>query len=212
MPRDHLIFDSVMAAKRRFQRFARSRRMLRMKQMLALQGGERVLDLGGSIHFWDGLDVPLDITILNLPEFMPDPMPSHHDITLIAGDATAVDLPDMSFDLVVSNSVIEHVGEPDRQRAMAQEARRLAPRYWVQTPSIWFPIEAHTNMPFWWFWPRPLQERAIRKWRRTLPDWCAMVEGTTVIRHADLQAMFPDARIWTERLAGIPKSHIAWRG
>lgn len=207
-----LLFPALMRAKGRFGAAMRRRRMDRFLARMGLRGGERIIDLGGSPSFWAEVPVPLDITVLNLPGGVgPVPNGLPHRFTLIEGDACAVALPDARFDVAVSNSVIEHVGGPDRQQALAGEVRRLAPRYWVQTPSIWFPMEAHTNLPFWWFYPAPLQRRLIRRWRRTLPEWCEMVEGTTVISHAAMAAMFPDADIWTERFAGIPKSYVAFR-
>jgi len=57
---------------------------------------------------------------------------------------------DGEFDLVFSNSVIEHVGDFERMRQFVHEARRVAKSYWIQTPSKWFPIEPHCGMPFWW--------------------------------------------------------------
>jgi Methyltransferase domain len=208
----YAVFHAAQAVKQPFQRFTRDRRMRRFLQTVKLQGGERIIDLGGTVQFWAEVPVQLDITILNLPESVPrEPVPSHHKITLVAGDACQTGFADDSFHLAFSNSVIEHVGSPENQQRMASEARRLAPNYWVQTPSIWFPIEAHTNMPFWWFYPPGLQRRLIAGWERKLPDWSEMVKGTTVLLHSDLARMFPDGTIWTERFAGLPKSYVVSR-
>ena len=208
----YAVFHAAEAAKKPFQRFTRDRRMRRFLQTTKLKGGERVIDLGGLAQFWTDVPVPLDITILNLPDTIPpEPAPSHHKITLVAGDACQTGFADGSFDIAFSNSVIEHVGGPENQLRMAGEARRLAPSYWVQTPSIWFPVEAHTNMPFWWFYPPALKRRLIAGWERKLPEWSEMIKGTTVLSHADLARMFPDGTIWTERFAGLPKSYVVSR-
>jgi len=156
--------------------------------------------------------VPLQLVMVNLPGTQGPVPPSHHEITLVEGDAC--DLPqfaDGAFDIAFSNSVIEHVGGPEKRAALAREARRLAPRYWVQTPSIWFPVEAHTYLPFWWFYPPALKRAFIARWRRRLPAWCEMIEGTTVLRRQEMQALFPDATLWTERVMGLPKSYVARR-
>jgi len=208
----YLVFHTLEAAKRPFSRVTRERRMKRFLSEMGLKGGERIIDLGGLAKFWNDVSVPLDITILNLPEAIPpQPTPSHHRITLVAGDACETGFADNSFDIAFSNSVIEHVGGPENQRRMAREIQRLAPTYWVQTPSIWFPMEAHTNMPFWWFYPPALKRRLIAGWEQKLPAWCEMIKGTTVISKSDLAGMFPGATVWTERFAGFPKSTVVSR-
>lgn len=208
----YAIFHAAEALKRPFSRLTRERRMKRFLREMDLKDGQRVIDLGGLSDFWHDVPVKLDITILNLPEATPPQPPrSHHRITLVAGDACQTGFEDGSFDIAFSNSVIEHVGGPDNQQAMAGEIRRLAPNYWVQTPSIWFPVEAHTNMPFWWFYPGPLKRRLIAGWERKLPAWCEMIKGTTVISRTDMAKMFPDGVIWTECFAGFPKSIIVAR-
>jgi len=100
------------------------------------------------------------------------------------------------------------VGDPERQKAFAREAQRLGHRYWVQTPSKYFPIEAHNGMPGWWFYPAWLREYFLRGWRRKLPSWTEMVEGTRVLTKDWLGSLFPDGRIRTERFLRFPKSYI----
>lgn len=132
---------------------------------------------------------------------------SHHKIRYIDGDACAVEgFAERSFDIVFSNSVIEHVGPADKQAEFAREVRRLGHSYWVQTPSKWFPIEAHCGMPFWWFYPASVRRYAIERWRKKLPAWTEMVEGTTVLTKSDLQGLFPEATILVETSFGMPKS------
>ena len=117
----------------------------------------------------------------------------------------------MEFDIAVSNSVIEHVGDKTKQAEMAHEIQRLAPAYWVQTPSIWFPIEAHTMVPLWWFYPPALKKSLIKRWREKLPHWTEMVETTTVLLRGYFSKLFPDATVWTERKFLFPKSYVAYK-
>ncbi len=127
------------------------------------------------------------------------------------GDACATQLEPNSFDLVFSNSVIEHVGDINKQTAFATEARRLAPRHWIQTPAKSFPIEAHTGMPFWWYYPKTTRTRIVKRWRAKLPDWTEMVEGTTFVEKRTLRSYFPESQLLVERFAGLPKSYVAWK-
>jgi len=182
-------------------------------QKMQVCGGERIIDLGGTPEFWNDCPLALDITIVNLPGFNPPIAPAtQHTIKLIEGDACHIDFADdMSFDIAFSNSVIEHVGNQVKQQAFADQVRRLAPRHWVQTPSIWFPVEAHTNMPLWWFYPQWFKNWLIRRWRIKLPAWTEMVEQTTVLLYTEMQAYFPKSKIWVERKFGFPKSYVSYK-
>lgn len=54
--------------------------------------------------------------------------------TTVVGDGTRLAFEDQSFDLVYSNSVIEHLGTWEKQQAFAAEARRVGRGYWIPTP------------------------------------------------------------------------------
>ncbi len=75
--------------------------------------------------------------------------------------AKAASLPfaDQSFDLVFSNSVIEHVGSRDTQARFASEIARVGKLFWLQTPNRYFPIEQHLWTPLVHWLPRRWQGR-----------------------------------------------------
>jgi Methyltransferase domain len=200
-----------------FSAVARRRRMQSLMRILELRSGTRVLDLGGSPVIWENISVPLDITILNLPGGVPsfqldDARTSNHTFYYVEGDACNVhQFADCSFDLVFSNSVIEHVGPPEKQEAFAREVLRLGKSYWVQTPSAWFPIEAHTGMPFYWFYPEQLRAWLLRRSRKKLPAWWTeYVAETRVLSRGRMAELFPDARLHIELFFGLPKSLVAY--
>jgi len=179
--------------------------------LMGIREGMSVLDLGGSPMIWESVPTSLDITILNLPSVVFVNTASHHKFRFVEGDACSVASFDKGqFECVFSNSVIEHVGPAEKQADFAREVRRLGKSYWVQTPSKWFPIEAHCGMPFWWFYPVKLQQYFIERWRKKLPAWTEMVEETRVLTRTDLQQLFPEATIRVEFFTGIPKSYIAY--
>lgn len=60
---------------------------------------------------------------------------------------------DQSFDLVVSNAVLEHVGGPAQRRAFLLEALRVGRRCFITIPNRWFPVEHHTAIPLLHFHP-----------------------------------------------------------
>jgi hypothetical protein len=179
-----------------------------------------VIDLGGTNEFWEqvgwaGRD-DVRVTLVNLLE-----TPRvHANIEPVVGDAT--DLAghaDGSFDVAFSNSVIEHLSTLERQRAMANEVRRVARAYWVQTPNFWFPVEPHFVFPGWQWLPRGLRVAALRRrgfgWVPRIPDPEAaarMVGEIRLLRRAELAALFPEATLLAERFGGPAKSWIAAYG
>jgi hypothetical protein len=197
----------------------RRRRMQGLMRALEIKPGTRVLDLGGSPSIWENVPVPLVITILNLPGGIPsnevdslNAGTSIHTFHYIEGDACDVhQFPDRSFDIAFSNSVIEHVGPREKQEAFAREAIRLGKSYWVQTPSAWFPIEAHTGMPFYWFYPERFRAWLLRRSRKKLPAWWTeYIAGTRVLSRRTIAELFPNARIRVEFFFGLPKSYVAY--
>ena len=174
--------------------------------------GTRVIDLGGSPEIWDHVATPLDITLLNLPGSLTRAASSRHQFTYVEGDACNVhQFANRSFELAFSNSVIEHVGPPHRQQEFAREVARLAPSFWVQTPSAYFPIEPHSGLPFYWFYPDPIRERLLESWKRSFPSWWyEYLSSTRVLSRSRMAELFPGAHIRTEFFMGFPKSYVAY--
>lgn len=198
-----------------YQVRARKLRSEWFKTAIGLKPHMKIMDLGGTPQMWGFIDIPLDITLLNLvhsptSQAEADSIP-RHKFTFVSGDACNLDLPSNSFDVVFSNSVIEHVGDEAKRAAFAANVRRLARKHWVQTPAKYFPIEAHTGMPFWWYYPESWRQGFIKSWRTQLPPWTEMIEGTTLVKRDELERLFPDAVIWPERHFGIVKSYVSYR-
>ncbi len=180
----------------------------------------RILDLGGRSGFWQragwaGRD-DVQITLINVE---PEPR-RYHNIEPRVGDATCLaDLDDKSFDVAFSNSVIEHVGTLDDQRAMAGEVQRVGRAWWVQTPNFWFPMEPHFLVPGWQWMPRALRVELLH--RLPLPGGgpCRdrlragrRVDAIRLLTRRELRALFPGSTIRAERVGGIVKSWVACGG
>jgi hypothetical protein len=195
---------------RRFEAFARFIDDLRTQRSEPV----RILDIGGTNEFWEsrgwaGRD-DIEVVLLNL-EAEPH---KHANLQPHEGDATNLsEFPDQSFDVVFSNSVIEHLETYERQVAMAREVRRLAPVYWVQTPNFWFPVEPHFLAPAWHWLPVELRVRLLQRrrwgWRGPCPDRSsatAAVREIRLMRERELRRLFPEARIERERIGPLVKS------
>jgi hypothetical protein len=200
---------------RRFEAFARL-----IDELLEKQGGPvRILDIGGTNSFWEqrGWAGRQDVQIV-LVNLTAD-APKHENIEPRTGDATNLrELPDGSFDVVFSNSVIEHLETFGRQAAMAAEVRRLAPSFWVQTPNFWFPVEPHFLTPAWHWLPVEARVALLRRrrwgWRGPCPDAGrarATVREIRLMRGAELRRLFPDSRVQAERVGPFVKSFVAVR-
>ena len=123
---------------------------------------------------------------------------------------------DQSFDLVYSNSVLEHVGGHARRADFAREAARLAPHHWVQTPNRYFPLEPHWLFPFFQFLPVPARAWIGEHWpltwsRQTGSDALETVLDTELIGATEFAHLFPGSTVLRERVAGVTKSLIATR-
>ncbi len=131
------------------------------------------------------------------------------NVTVLQADGTQLPFGDSEFDIAFSNSVIEHVPH-ERQPAFASEIRRVAQRYFVQTPNRYFPIEPHYQLPLYQFLPERVQ-RALN--RRFTLGWQpkGVWEEISLLSSKDLRRLFPDAEIHRERVLGLTKSLIAVR-
>lgn len=176
----------------------------------------RILDVGGTSRFWQNsrlLKFPnIEISLLNLQK---------EELTDLrfksfAGDATNMsEFADQSFDLVFSNSVIEHVYSMENQVKMAREILRVGKRYFIQTPNRYFPIEAHYALPFAQAMPKSWVYFLLTKTRFSrLQKWDPLMarqylDEIRLLDEKEMRYLFPNATIYREKMIGMYKSIIA---
>ncbi|XQQ06793.1 MAG: class I SAM-dependent methyltransferase [Leptolyngbya sp. IPPAS B-1204] len=189
----------------------RTRRFKDFLELVKPPSGAKIIDLGGTPYMWELVPHDFEVTLVNLPGTVRPH--GYHQIRFIEADATNLKdvFSDQSFDVVFSNSVIEHVGDESKQADFAQEVYRLGKAYWVQTPSDRWPIEPHTGFPFYWQLPEFARQHLKRSWKKKLPVWTEMVEGTRVISRKQMQALFPDGKLYIERAFLLEKSYVIYR-
>ena len=191
----------------------------------------RVLDLGGTPAFWSAVPArPASVVLLNVLDVDALPAPAHPEgtdeaetdeaetdgVEIVHGDAC--DPPDSvigrSYDLVVSNSVIEHVGGHARREQFAANVSKLAPHHWIQTPNRYFPVEPHWIFPAMQFLPVPARAAVVRRWPLAPAhpvgrDAVGAALSVELLTEAQMRYYFPDSALLHERVAGLTKSLIA---
>lgn len=194
-----------------------------IKKIHAEKGGVSILDVGGRETYWRSIpgdflrQHSVKITILNLPCDL-----SGKESELFSyAIGNACEMPefaDNSFDIVHSNSVIEHVGNWDRIKDFARETRRISPNLFIQTPYFWFPIEPHFIKPVHHWLPKP--------WRARIWTWFKMGqrgrahnidEAMTKLDNEPylldmrmFRFLYPDCTIIRERFFLFTKSMVAF--
>lgn len=172
----------------------------------------RVLDLGGTAVSWQVSGLRAEsVTLVNL-DHTEDP--DEPWMELLRTDACAGGFG--KYDLVLSNSLIEHVGGHARRQQLADVIQSSAPAWWVQTPYRYFPVEPHFVFPCFQFLPFRTRVTVCQHWAAghapAIKDKAAaaeLVASIELVSITEMRSYFPDSEIWLERIAGIPKSLVA---
>src|SRR3954469_19918693 len=181
--------------------------MQRFVRELHITAWTRVLDVGGTPDTWNLPPARPRVTLLNTPRTREELAGAAF---WVAGDGRALPFRDGAFDVVFSNSVIEHVGDGESQRRFALEVARVGRAYWVQTPNRWFPVEQHLLTPIVHWLPKSWQRAVVPRFtvwaavRRVSADRRRFylehyLSDVKLLGAGELGRMFPGARIIRER-------------
>jgi hypothetical protein len=208
----------------------RARRARLFVERLQPTADDRILDLGGGRggHIAEVVPHRRNVTIADLDADALRAAAQTYGFGTLHLDGSAIfPVADGAYDVVFCSSVIEHVTGPKEivynledagefavsakasQANFAAELRRIAKRYYVQTPYKYFPIEQHSFLPFFVvLLPRRWQVRLMRflyahRWLKPVyPDF-------RLLTIREMRALFPDAEIVLERYCGLVKSIVA---
>ena len=171
----------------------RARRVRRLLNLIEATHAERgqcaILDVGGTVAYWRIVPAEelrrfgVHIHLLNLAA-VPVPESVSDIFTSMAGDGcNLANTADHSYDIVHSNSVIEHVGAWAAMERMANEVRRVGRTYYLQTPYFWFPIEHPATPPLFSSLAPHVGSRkdrhAIRAWKLAARPRCCRGHSRT---------------------------------
>jgi 2-polyprenyl-3-methyl-5-hydroxy-6-metoxy-1,4-benzoquinol methylase len=187
----------------------RERRYRVFLEQCQIRPEDRIVDVGA------GLGLALECFNGTNPITAVDLVPQENEwmarpnVQVVQGDGTQLEFGDDEFDAAFSSSVIEHVPR-HLQAAFAAEVRRVARRYYVQTPNRWFLIEPHYQLPLFHFLPKRIQRALNRRftlgWQQK-GEW----EEINLLSAREMRRLFPDATIHRERVFGLTKSLMAIR-
>ncbi len=212
--------SKLIEAQAVFARGMRKKRIAHFESLITpLRKPLTILDVGGTQAFWKLVGLindDLKITLYNVSHFNV----SYPTLVSMAGDARDMqEFKDKEFQIVFSNSVIEHVGSFAQQRQMADEVQRVGDRFYVQTPNRYFPLEPHFLFPFFQFLPVSFRVFLVTHfnlgWRGNIPDRQEALRAVQEIRlltEKELKDLFPGAKIYKEKLLGLTKSFIVYKG
>ena len=191
----------------------RQRRHEEFKRRFPDLADMRVLDLGGVADTWRAPGMRArGVTLVNIDNTAEAPEETWMD--MVHADACAGGLG--KYDLVFSNSLMEHLGGHARRQEFADVVRGSASSWWIQTPYRYFPIEPHWVFPCFQFLPFRARLMVCQNWDTLNMPACKdkaeaaeLVASVELISATEMRTYFPTSEIWFERIAGLPKSLIA---
>jgi Methyltransferase domain len=194
-------------------------RARRIKRVFPDIDNRSIADIGGSLHFWSLVKSemqPKQIVIYNIA------LDSQFDAANIGQgegniqatvyDGKHIPVSDKQIDILVCNSVIEHVPPRDRV-GLAREITRVARNYIIQTPAKEFPLELHFVMPFLHWLPRPIG-RALAKFspfglvQRNAMLTRQFFDEINLLSAKEFRILFPEGQFVIERFLFMPKSYL----
>ena len=176
-----------------------------------------ILDIGGTQNYWEQMGIKnsteIFITLLNT-QFIET---KYTNFTFIKGDARDLkNFNDKQFDIVFSNSVIEHLESFDDQKSMANEIIRTGKIYFVQTPNYYFPFEPHFLFPFFQFLPINFKIFLIThfnlgwfKKQKTREEALELIKSINLLKKQQILELFPNSSLLEENVLFLIKSYTA---
>ncbi len=199
--------------------YFRRKRLKKFYAYFQINEKTKLIDVGGNLFFWnlaktEGFPVP-NVTIVNI--YAADsPLPDHINWVVTCG--TKLPFDDLAFDIAFSNSVIEHLSTWEMQTQFANEISRIAPNFFVQTPSKSFFFETHLLTPFIHWLPKKFQRPLMRNFTgwgiitRPSQEYCEkFLQELRLLNREEMKKLFPDSTIEQEKSLGWEKSLIAIR-
>ncbi len=179
----------------------------------------KILDLGGSDYHWRNSafmnNKNYHITIINTEI---QSTKDFRNMSFIKRDVTDMNFfDDEEYDIVYSNSLLEHINVFEEQKNLAKEIMRTGKHYFVQTPNYYFPVEPHFLFPFFQYLSDDMKTRLLSKynlgWYKKEDDIVkarALATSVRLLKEDELKKIFPGGKIYTEKYFLLNKSFIVY--
>ena len=217
--RDENSFFKAFSSYMRRKRFKHINKLI--ISIITHKGSCNILDIGGSEYYWDENDDfiskhqdAITITIANLDEQEVD-FADTSIFTFKQDNACNERLYEEDYDLIHSNSLLEHVGDWDKMQQLAKLIRGKNVPYYVQTPNYWFPVEPHFRFIGFQWLPISWRARILMKRQmgfrvaKSFSEAMESVESIKLVDRFQISSLFPDAKIVREKVGPLTKSFMA---
>lgn len=163
----HAVLDLI-------SRKRKAEKIERLLKLSAREGGLDLLEVGtgsGGIAHYFGISPHLRCRVTSVD--VVDSRVESEGYRFIPVSGTHLPLPDSSFDVVLSNHVIEHVGDRGQQKQHLLELKRVLRKQgqgYLAFPNRWMLVEPHYRLPLLSWWPSSMRSTWLR-WFRGEPHY-----------------------------------------
>jgi hypothetical protein len=176
-----------------------------------------IADIGGTIDFWKKTPIYKNknyhITIINLTKDK-----KNKYIKQIKSDGRYLEnIKNKKYDICFSNSTIEHLSAWQDQQKMANQIKRIAKYYFIQTPNYYFPIEPHYHLPLFQFLPKKIKILLIENLKlsgrgsaKNKKQIIKNIDSISLLKYQQLIKLFPESAVKKERFCGLTKSFMVY--
>ncbi|MCX7710986.1 MAG: class I SAM-dependent methyltransferase [Clostridia bacterium] len=138
--------------------------------MTYIKPGDEIIDIGvdpcinGNVNYFEKwFQGPNKLTCLGLNKDFSSFKAAFPHVDLILFDGMDFSQITNRFDFAISNAVIEHVGDYEKQKRWLQEISKITKLLFITTPNKYSPVDAHTSTFFIHWLPDNARDFIYRK-------------------------------------------------
>lgn len=176
----------------------------------------KILDVGGTEDYWNQINLIFGTNFQPIINNISKYEIERGNFSGIVDDGKCLSsVKDNSFDIAYSNSVIEHLSTFEEQQEMADNLKRIAKYFFVQTPAFIFPFEPHFLFPVFHWLPRWCRIWLVLIFNlgwfercKNINEASDLVDSIRILKKSELKKIFKNAKIIREQFIFIPKSYL----